>query len=141
MTATNANEQTVLAFFSAVAATDSEHASALLTEDVSWTVMAKGMAAVSRDEGRDLAVATFFVPLRSVFKERSITSTTRSIISSGDLVMVETSVRAEGVDGRVYENQYAWAIELREGRISAIREYTDSLHATRYFGIQVPAEE
>jgi uncharacterized protein len=140
MTVVYANQQTVLAFYSAIEALDAERIRALLIEDASWAVMAKGFPAVSSDEGRERAIETVFGPVRSSLKVGSIAFTTRSIISSGDLVMVETVVRAEDVNGRAYHNQYAWAFELREGRISAIREYADTLHAARFFGVEVPAE-
>jgi uncharacterized protein len=139
MTAANANEQTIRAFYSAIESMDPERARVLMTEDASWAVMAKGFPDVSSDEGRDRAIEAFFVPVRATLKEGSIKFTIRSMISSGDFVMVEASVRGDGVKGDVYQNQYAYAFQLRDGRISVIREYADTLQASRFFGVEVPA--
>lgn len=140
MIAENANEQTVLAFYSAIESMDPERARVLMTEDASWAVMAKGFPAISSDEGREPAIEAFFLPVRALFKEGGLKFTIRTIISSGELVMTETSVRGEAIKGGVYENQYAYAFEMREGRISAIREYADTLTASRFFGVEVPAD-
>ena len=37
-------------------------------------------------------------------------------------------------DGRPYNNRYAWSIDVRDGRIFAIREYMDSHYVATLFG-------
>jgi len=139
MTAANANEQTIRAFYSAIESMDPERARVLMTEDASWAVMAKGFPDITSEQGREPAIDAFFVPINALLKQGSIKFTIRSIISSGDFVMAEASVRGDGVNGGVYQNQYAYAFELRDGKIAVIREYADTLQASRFFGVEVPA--
>ena len=44
-----------------------------------------------------------------------------------------TTVHVKLRDGRPYNNRYAWSIEVRDGRIFAIREYMDSHYVATLF--------
>jgi ketosteroid isomerase-like protein len=57
-----------------------------------------------------------------------------TIISKGPLVMVESRGLGKLADGRAYENRYAWAVEIRDGKVFAIREYMDSHYVAKLFG-------
>jgi ketosteroid isomerase-like protein len=48
-----------------------------------------------------------------------------AIASRGALVMLGSHSGCLA-DGRPYENLYAWAVEVRDGKIYALREYFDS---------------
>ena len=50
-------------------------------------------------------------------------------IAEGDYVAVEGHSYAELAKGKIYENKYHWKLEIRDGKIQAIREYMDSLYA------------
>lgn len=56
-----------------------------------------------------------------------------NIFSSGPMVAIETRVRGTFADGRPYRNKYAWIIEVRGGKIDAIREYMDSYYISTLF--------
>ena len=49
-----------------------------------------------------------------------------TIASRGPLVMVETHSGGQLADGRPYQNLYAWAVEVKDGKVHALREYFDS---------------
>jgi uncharacterized protein len=56
--------------------------------------------------------------------------TPASMIAEGDKVAVEATSKAENVkNGKSYRNQYHFLIEVRGGKISAVREYLDTQHA------------
>jgi len=53
-----------------------------------------------------------------------------SMIAEGDKVAVEATSAAENVkNGKSYRNQYHFLIELKNGKIHAVREYLDTMHA------------
>ncbi len=57
------------------------------------------------------------------------------ITASDDRVAVEMSSRSTFKDGRAYSNTYHSLFIVRDGRISAVKEYMDTLYAYRaYFG-------
>ncbi len=37
-------------------------------------------------------------------------------------------------DGRIYDNLYCWAIELKDGKVHRLREYMDSHYIAKLFG-------
>ena len=57
-----------------------------------------------------------------------------SIASRGDLVMMESHSGGSLADGRPYENLYAWAVEVRDGKIYVVREYFDSHYVMQLMG-------
>jgi hypothetical protein len=56
------------------------------------------------------------------------------MVSTGDTVMCESRGMGTLCDGRPYNNRYAWSIEVRDGKIFAIREYMDSHYVATLFG-------
>ena len=54
-----------------------------------------------------------------------------SIVTEGDLVVAEWTSRAHTTSGDPYENHCAAIFRVRDGRIAAVREYMDTLYATR----------
>jgi ketosteroid isomerase-like protein len=47
--------------------------------------------------------------------------------------MVETHSGGCLADGRPYNNLYAWAVEVRDGKVYALREYFDSHYVVGLF--------
>ncbi|MNN90662.1 SnoaL-like domain protein [compost metagenome] len=68
----------------------------------------------------------FLAPVRGLFADGDPKVLVDSLVSSGDKVMCETRGVGKLRDGRAYNNLYAWAFVIRDGRIKAIREYMDS---------------
>ena len=50
----------------------------------------------------------------------------------GQYLIVDTGLKLP--DGRIYDNHYAWAFELKEGLVWRIREYMDSHYIATLFG-------
>lgn len=53
-----------------------------------------------------------------------------SIRSKGPLVVVETRGVGQMKSGTAYKNLYCWAVEVRDGKIYANREYMDSYYVS-----------
>ena len=47
----------------------------------------------------------------------------------GSKVALEVESRGELTNGRIYDQRYHFLIELRDGKICAVREYLDTQHA------------
>lgn len=136
-TASNANEQLIIDFFAALSTGDLEETATFLCEDMSWTAMITDVPGAGRHDGRDNVLHNFIGPVRSAFKPGDPQVHVDSLVSSGSKVMAETRATGQRKDGRVYDNKYAWAFELRDGRILHIREYMDSLYVARFFNMDL----
>jgi ketosteroid isomerase-like protein len=48
---------------------------------------------------------------------------------SGDVAIFEATATATTAEGAAYHNEYAFHLDVRDGRIAAFREYADTKHA------------
>ena len=55
--------------------------------------------------------------------------TPRGLTAEGDRVAVEAESYGETATGKVYNNLYHFLFEVRDGKIQAVREYLDTMHA------------
>jgi uncharacterized protein len=76
--------------------------------------------------GRKGIVDEFLTPIRGLFRPGDPQIIVDTIASKGPLVMLESHSGGCLADGRPYQNLYAWAVEVREGKVFALREYFDS---------------
>jgi hypothetical protein len=66
---------------------------------------------------------------RSEMLPNGVRHEVHSMVAEGDWVTVQTESIGELSDGRVYNNWYHFAFEVRDGLIQSSREYTDFLYA------------
>jgi len=128
------SEAVVRTFFELLNAENLEAIRALLTEDAAWLPQAHDMPGAGEYRSRDVIVDQFLKPIRALFASGSPSNRILSMASNGDLVMVETHGTGHLSDGRPYDNRYAWAFEVRAGKVAVIREYLDSYYIVRLFG-------
>lgn len=127
-------ETVVRQFFDRLNAEDLEAVRALLTEEAAWLPQARDMPGAGEYRGRDVVVDEFLRPIRGLFQPGSPSNRILSLAVNGGLVLCETHGTGFLGDGRPYDNRYAWAFEVRDGRIAEIREYLDSYYIIRLFG-------
>ncbi len=60
--------------------------------------------------------------------------TIKGMTAEGDRVAVEAESYGETTAGTVYNNEYHWLFEIRDGKIQAAREYMCTAHAVEVFG-------
>jgi len=53
----------------------------------------------------------------------------KGITAEGDRVAVEAESHAKMKTGKTYQNKYHFLCEVRGGKIQAVREYLDTMHA------------
>lgn len=133
--AANRNEQIVLDLFASMNAKDHGWTARLLHDDIAWTAMVVGLPGSGTKRGKEMVVRDLLAFPSTVFRPGDPVAEVDRIVSAGDFVMAETRTRGEHQDGRVYTNHYAWAVELRDGLIIAVRHYFDSFNAQQFFGI------
>ena len=85
----NDAERTVAAFFAALGAEDWEATRALMDQNVLWSVMARGVPGEGSHRGAD-AIFEFIRPIRALFEPGSPQITLRTLVSSGNLVIMES---------------------------------------------------
>jgi ketosteroid isomerase-like protein len=134
MQARTANEQVVIDFFATMNRHDPEAIRACFTEDATWIPQVRDIPGAGEYRGRDQIVDVFLAPMAGLFRPGDPQTKLLSLASGGALVMAETRGTGTLADGRRYDNLYAWAIEVADGRIAAIREYMDSHYVARLFG-------
>lgn len=134
--ADNENERLVLKFFEILSSGDLAQLRELFHEEATWTPMVRGIPGEGAHRGKAGIVDQFLAPVRGRFKPGDPKVLPDTIASKGALVLIETRGLGHLADGRPYENRYAWAVEVRDGKILAVREYMDSLYVARLFGIE-----
>jgi ketosteroid isomerase-like protein len=139
MQADSDTERLVLEFFDALNTENFTRLRELLHEEATWTPMIRGIPGAGVHRGKSGIIDQFLIPVRGMFRPGDPKTTVDTICSKGSLVLTETRGLGQVADGRTYENQYAWAFEIRDGKILAVREYMDSLYVANLFGMQQEA--
>ncbi len=135
MSQTNGPGETIVRrFFELLNAEDLEGVRGLLRQDAAWLPQARDMPGAGEYRGRDVIIDVFLKPIRGMFAPGSPSNRILSLAENGPLVLAETHGTGHLQDGRPYDNRYAWAFELRDGKIATIREYLDSYYIVRLFG-------
>ena len=78
-------------------------------------------------------VREFYDAVWANYADRYTTMAT-NIVADGDCVIVESRGCVTTVRGDLYNNQYCLVFELQDGRITAQREYADTLLVERVLG-------
>lgn len=126
------NKETVQRFFERFSETDVEGALALVHADVVWQAMGReGDPPVSGKMDRE-GIGALIKGVREKMPE-GLRLTPTGWTVEGDRVALEMESYGTKVNGTVYNNFYHFLVELSGGKITAIREYMDTLHVKQVF--------
>jgi ketosteroid isomerase-like protein len=101
---------------------------ALLTDDTTWT-MPGDLPVSGRHEGRETVLGDFLANAAALFEPGSLRFELETVTTEGRYAIAEYTGTGRAADGqRDYRNHYCMVFELRDGRISAVREYLDTAH-------------
>ena len=120
------NERVALQFFATLSSGDLEGVRRMLHEEATWTPQVRNVPGAGVHRGPGGIVDDFLTPIRGLFRPGDPKVFVDTIASRGPLVMLESHSGGCLADGRPYENLYAWAVEVKDGKIHALREYFDS---------------
>lgn len=96
----------------------------LLADDAEWTVAGNSPVSgiyLNRQTFLDDAVRPIIARLAT-----PITPEVQHIIAQGEHVVVTWNGTATAVDGSPYTNQYAWHLQMEEGRITRVVAFLDT---------------
>jgi hypothetical protein len=127
----NENERLVLRFFETLGQGDYDALKAMFHADATWTVMAQGIPGAGVHKGVKAIVDDFMKPIRlGMFENNDPKILPDSICSKGSLVAMESRGVGLMKSGKRYNNLYAWFVEIKDGKVFAIREYMDTQYVT-----------
>lgn len=134
-------ESVVRAYFANLAAGNARAAFALLASDVSYRLM--GTTPISGEShGLSGFIEHTLKPFTSRLEGGAIQLVPDEFLPGGDAVVVLAHSIARGTTGLPYENEYAMVFRVRDGLITAVREYLDTaLVETALFGRKLTGGE
>lgn len=121
------NKAVAAEFFTRFTANDIEGALGTMTDDATWWIAGKPgtnpvVGTLSKDQ-----IAQIFHRMAAQMKD-GLRMTVKSMVAEGNKVALEVESYAELKNGRVYNQEYHTLIEVRDGKICAVREYMDTQH-------------
>ena len=120
------SERVVLQFLATLSAGDLEGVRQMLHEEATWTPQMREVPGAGVHRGRKGIVDEFLKPIRGLFRPGDPKIIVDTIASKGPLVMIESHSGGCLADCRQYNNLYACAVEVKDGKVCALREYFDS---------------
>jgi len=121
---TEKNVQTVKDFFAAIGRGDREGLLALVAEDIEWTIPGEDWPLAGTRHGH--AGLADLVKTQSETMETSLMEP-REFVAQGDRVLVVGFARGKiKATNKTWEDDWIFAITVRDGRLTSIREYIDT---------------
>lgn len=99
----------------------------LMAEDATWWLPGKPGQLPVVGTRTKTQIAKLFHAMESQL-EGPLKMTVKSAIAEGDQVAMEVESIGHLKNGRTYNQEYHFRIQLRDGKISVVREYLDTLH-------------
>jgi ketosteroid isomerase-like protein len=128
------NIQTVKAFFAAIGRGDREGLLALVAEDIEWIIPGKDWPLAGTYRGH-----AGLADLLETASESIETSTQpREFVAQGHRVLVVGFARGRTkATNKTFEDDWIFAITVRDGRLASIREYVDTQALARAAEVEV----
>ena len=117
------NIQTVKDFFAAIGRGDREALLALVAEDIEWIIPGEDWPLAGIHRGH----AGLADLLETSSKSIETSTEPREFVAQGDRVLVVGFARGKiKATNRTFEDDWIFAITVRNGRLTSIREYVDT---------------
>ncbi len=113
--------------FARFTASDIDGVLALMTDDCTWLIPGKPERVRTAGLYDKTRIARLFHRMLEGL-EGGLRMTVTGVLAEGDRVAVEVQSEGDLKNGRQYRQRYHFAIELRDGKICAVREYLDTQH-------------
>lgn len=119
-----ADKQLVRDFMEAFGSGDIPRTMAMMSEDATWWVAGTIPLSGTYDK------AEFTALLGGVVEncKGPIQLTPKEFTAEGGRVAVETESYVETNEGKVYNNEYHFLFVVRDGKITQVKEYLDTMH-------------
>lgn len=117
------NIQIVKDFFAAIGRRDSEALLALVTEDIEWIIPGEDWPLAGTHRGHDGVTDL----LETASKSIETSTEPREFVAQGDLVLVVGFATGKiKATSKTFEDDWVFAITVRNGKLTNIREYVDT---------------
>ena len=117
------NVQTVKDFFAAIGRGDREGVLALVAEDIEWIIPGKHWPLAGTRHGH----AGLADLLETASKSIETSTEPREFVAQGDRIPVVGFARGKiKTTNKTFEDDWIFAITVRDGRLTNIREYVDT---------------
>ncbi len=117
------NIQTVKAFFAAIGRGDREALLALVADDIEWIIPGENWPLAGTRHGH----AGLADLLDTASKSMETSTEPREFVAQGDRVLVVGFARGKiKATNKPFEDDWIFAITVRDGRLTNIREYVDT---------------
>ncbi len=117
------NIQTVKDFFAAIGSSDREALLALVAEDIEWIIPGKDWPLAGTYRGH----AGLADLLDRASKSIETSTEPREFVAQGDRVLVVGFAKGKiKATNKTFEDDWIFAITVRDGRLTNIREYVDT---------------
>jgi len=117
------NVQTVKDFFAAIGRGDREGLLALVAEDIEWIVPGEDWPLAGTHRGH----AGLADLLKTASETIEISTEPREFVAQGDRVLVVAFAKVKiKATNKTFEDDWIFAITVRDGRLTNIREYVDT---------------
>jgi hypothetical protein len=120
---TEKNVQTVKDFFAAIGRGDREGLLALVAEDIEWIIPGEDWPLAGTHRGH----AGLADLLQTASKSIETSTEPREFVAQGDRVLVVGFAKGKiKATNKTFEDDWIFAITVRGGRLTSIREYIDT---------------
>src|SRR3954454_3745926 len=120
---TQENVQTVKDFFAAIGRGDKEGLLALVAEDIEWIIPGKDWPLAGTHRGH----AGLAAVLQKASEEVETSTEPREFVAQGDRVLVVGFAKGKiKATNKTFEDDWIFAITVRNGKLTNIREYIDT---------------
>ncbi|GAA4887036.1 nuclear transport factor 2 family protein [Ferrimonas pelagia] len=126
------NKQIVTAFFAHFSAADRPAALALLDDKATWQAMGTEGELPIHGVMDKAAIGELIAMVAATFPAK-MALTPKGFTAEGDRVALEMESYGVKANGMVYNNPYHFLVTLADGKITALREYMDTLHVKQVF--------
>jgi hypothetical protein len=117
------NIQTVKDFFAAIGRGDREALLALVSEDIEWIIPGEDWPLAGTRHGHPGLADLLETASRSI----ETSTEPREFVAQGDRVLVVGFARGRiKATNKTFEDDWIFAITVRDGRLTSIREYVDT---------------
>ena len=123
MTKRSANAELVATIFAEVAKGNGAPFWDACHEDVVWRTIGEGSWS-GEFVGKQTIIDEIFRPLNRALAERATIPI--RVVDGGDVIVVQARGKNVTRDGRRYDNDYAFVIHFRDGKIARYEEYCDT---------------
>ncbi len=120
---TEKNVQTVKDYFAAIGRGDKEGLLALIAEDIEWIIPGEDWPLAGTHRGH----AGLADLLQTASKSIETSTEPREFVAQGDRVLVLGFARGKiKATNKTFEDHFVFAITVRDGKLTNIREYIDT---------------